>query len=156
MRPNKTRPRTLAAFTAYLDKRKLFHMIDGDTPTAVSGYADKLRHLPSNDRELVRAIVEKALAVSRRHQTDYGVHVHPDDLKFIIIDNKRLSDYRIGKLGRTLERHGLGSLDHDEEPDLRVSSPDECMRWSLLKGFLESRGRGLGDLICDLQFGLLD
>jgi hypothetical protein len=66
-----------------------------------------------------------------------------------------VSDYRIEKLGRTLDRNNLGSLDTDGEPHLEIAAP-ENLDWSTLKDFLKENGKTLRDLICDLKFGLLD
>ncbi|MCP1835330.1 hypothetical protein J2R76_003667 [Bradyrhizobium sp. USDA 4532] len=99
-----------------MDKRTL--------PTA-NEYIERLRHLALPDRNLMRAIIEKALALGGSRLSEYGISVHPDDLKTLPINNSRLSDYRIGKLGKTLERNGLGHLDVEEEPRLFISAPDE-------------------------------
>lgn len=151
-----TAPKTLAAFIKYLEDEKYSHQIDKNTPTIVSEYVERLRHISLPDRNLMRAIVEKALILGGQRMNEYGVSVHPDDLKTITISGGRLSDYRIRKLGKTLERNGLGYLDADEEPTLSISAPDEEVDWSLLKAFLEFRSKDLRDLICDLKFGLLD
>jgi hypothetical protein len=104
----------------------------------------------------MRAIVEKGIALGGRRENEYGIDVHPDDLKTIYVDNRRLSDYRIGKLGQTLDRNNLGGLDVDQEPRLQIAAPDEDLGWSTLKDFLEANGKTLRDVICDLKFGLLD
>lgn len=68
-----------------------------------------------------------------------------------------MSDYRIDKLGKTLGRNGLGSLDVDDgEPNLLISSMHIDMGWSTLSTFLESKGATIGSLLIDLKFGLLD
>jgi hypothetical protein len=109
------------------------------------------------DRDLMTAIIERALDLGGSGALgEYRVSVHPDDLKTILINKTRLSDYRIQKLGKTLERNDLGSLDVDEEPRLFISAPDEDLTWSDIKRFLESRGNELRDVVCDLKFGLLD
>jgi hypothetical protein len=151
-----TIPRSLAAYVRFLEREQISHDVDRNTQRVVSDYVDKLRHISREDRELVRAIVEKALALGGGRETISGVRIHPDDLKTISIGNKRLSDWRIGKLGRTLERNELGGLDVDEEPELRISAPDRDLGWSTIKDFLVGRGKSLRDVICDLKFGLLD
>ena len=80
----------------------------------------------------------------------------PDDLKTIRIDHKPLSDYRIGKLGKTMDRNGLGRIDVDEEPRLHISAPEDDLEWSTLKSFLETQGKTLRDVVGDLKFRLLD
>lgn len=151
-----TKPASLKSFIAFLDGQKLSHFIDEDTPEKVGEFAEKMRHISAQDRELMRAIIEKAIALGGSRESEYGVSIHPDDLKTIRVGDSRLSDYRIGKLGKTLERNELGWLDVDEEPQLRISVPDDDLPWSLLKEYLEDRGRTLRDIICDLKFGLLD
>ena len=74
-------PRTLAAYVKFLDDQNFSHEIDEDTPNEVRTYAARLRHLSGEDRELIRAIVEKAIALAGSREGDYGVRVHPDDLK---------------------------------------------------------------------------
>jgi hypothetical protein len=105
----------------------------------------------------MRAIVEKCLQLGGGRTTaSGGVCVHPDDLKTIMINDARLSDYRISKLSKTLDRNGLGYLDVDEEPQLSISAPDEDLDWSSLAEFLKGRSKDLRDLFCDMKFGLLD
>jgi hypothetical protein len=101
-----TMPLTLGAFIAFLEHQNCRHTID--TLPDVREHVDRLRHLALPDRDLMRAIIEKILALGGSREDEYGVSAHPDDLKTILIDNKRLSDYRIGRLGKTLERNGLG------------------------------------------------
>lgn len=100
-------------------------MADKDTPAFVGVFAGRLRHLALPDRELMRAIIEKAIAPGGPRESEYGVSIHPDDLKTIRVGESRLSDYRVKKLAKTLERNNLGWLDVDEEPNLRSSG---CMR----------------------------
>jgi hypothetical protein len=149
-------PATLKSYVRFLEKRRYSHTIDEGTPGYVADFVEKFRHISLPDRELIRAIVEKAIALGGGRETDYGVQVHPDDLKTIQVDRKRLSDYRIRKLSKTLDRNGLGGIDADEEPALSIAAPDYSLGWSTLKDFLERRGNSLRDLICDLKFGLLD
>jgi hypothetical protein len=150
-----TKPQSLKSFIKFLEGHP--HTIDANTPGKVSKYVGRLRHLAMPDRDLMTAIIERALDLGGSGALgEYGVSVHPDDLKTILINKTRLSDYRIQKLGKTLERNDLGSLDVDEEPRLFISAPDEDLTWSDIKRFLESRGNELRDVVCDLKFGLLD
>jgi hypothetical protein len=151
-----TIPRTLSRYILFLEKRSISHRIDKQTIEIISDYVGRLRHIAPYERDLIRVIIEKGISLGGRRETASGINIHPDDLKTIRIDSKRLSDYRIGNLGRTLERHRLGGLDVDEEPTLHISVPDEDLGWSELKKFLEERGQTLRDVICDLRFGLLD
>ncbi|MBR0863486.1 hypothetical protein JQ614_17245 [Bradyrhizobium diazoefficiens] len=151
-----TVPRTLKRYKRFLEKNRTSHTIDNRTFETVADYVDHLRHLSHADRDLVRAIIEKGISIGGRRESEYGINVHPDDLKTIRIDNKQLSDYRIGKLAKTLDRNDLGHLDVDEEPRLHIGAPDEDLGWSTLKAFLEGNGHTLRDLIYDLKFGLLD
>jgi hypothetical protein len=150
-----TVPRSLKKYIRFLKKRRFSHTPDKRTVEYLSDYVDRLRHISSSDRELMRAVVEKGIALGGRRETEYGIEVHPDDLKTIRIDNSRLSDYRIEKLGRTLDRNNLGGLDTDGEPHLKIAAP-ENLDWSALRDFLEENGKTLRDLIRDLKFGLLD
>jgi hypothetical protein len=149
-------PLTLNAFTGYLDEQNIIHNIDETTPKEIAEYVDQLKHVSMPDRLLIVTIIEKAIAMGGGREYEHGIAIHPDDLKTIIIDNSRLSDYRIGKLGKTLERNHLGYLDADEEPSLSLKVPCSGLGWSELKEFLESSDRSLKDLLCDLKFGLLD
>ena len=151
-----TMPSTLGAYVKYLRKNKYRHQIDKDTAGEIKDYVDKLRHLAMPDRVLMQAIVEKILELGGTSEDEYGVSAHPDDLKTILIDNKRLSDWRISKFGKTLGRNALGGVDSDEEPLLSIAAPNHDVGWSALKRFLEPRGHDLHDVICDLKFGLLD
>jgi len=151
-----TLPRTLKRYKRFLKKSRFSSRIDERTVENIESYVDRLRHVARADRELMRAIVEKGIALGGHRETGSGIDVHPDDLKTINVDNRRLSDYRIDKLGRTLDRNNLGGLDADEEPRLQISAPDEDLGWSTLKAFLEADGKTLRDVICDLKFGLLD
>lgn len=152
-----TLPVTLASYVAYLEARDEEPLIDGDTPGEVTDYVEKLRHLTPSDRQLMLAVIEKALALGGRHETEYGISVHTDDLKTIRINHSRLSDYKIGKLGRTLERHNLGSMDVDgHDSELSISAMHSDMGWSDLQAYAQSKGATLGSLLVDLKFGLLD
>lgn len=152
-----TLPLTLNGYVRFLVDQGEEPFIDCDTPGEVAAYTEKLRHLAVADRQLMLAIIEKAIVLGGRRETEHGISIHPDDLKTIRINNSRLSDYRIGKLGKTLERNGLGSLDVDDgEPDLFISCMHIDMGWSTLSAFLENKGATLGSLLLDLKFGLLD
>ena len=149
-------PRTLAGYIKFLDDLNYSHTIDENSRSTVRAYAGRLRHLSSDNRELVRAIVEKAIALGGSREGQHGVCVHPDDLKTLSIGNQQLSNYRIMKLGDTLNRNDLGGFDHDGKPQLCITIPEEYLTWSELKAYLEKKGNTLHDLICDLQFRLLD
>lgn len=151
-----TKPKTLNAYIAFLDAQNISHMVDEDTPARVGAFAERLRHLALPDRDLMRVIIEKSIALGGSRESEYGVSIHPDDLKTIRLGKTRLSDYRINKLAKTLERNELGSIDFDEEPILHIAVSHEDLSWSLLKEFLENQGKTLRDVVSDLKFGLLD
>jgi len=152
-----TLPQTLKGYVQFLVDQDDQPFIDGDTPAEVAAYVERLRHLAVADRQLMLAIIEKAMVLGGARETEHGISVHPDDLKTIRVNHSRLSDYRIGKLGKTLERNGLGSLDVDDgEPDLFISCMHIDMGWSTLSAYLEGKGATLGSLLLDLKFGLLD
>jgi hypothetical protein len=152
-----TLPRSLKRYKRFLSKRRYGGEIDADTVEGVRDYVNRLRHIARTDRDLMRTIIEKAITMGGRRESRYGsIEIHPDDLKTIYVDNKRLSDYRIVKLAKTLDRNGLGDLDEDPDPQLRITAPDELLGWSTLQEFLETRGKTLDDLLSDLKFGLLD
>jgi hypothetical protein len=54
------------------------------------------------------------------------------------------------------DRNDLGDLDDDQEPQLRITAPDDDLRWSTLQEFLETEGNKLEVVVYDLKFGLLD
>ena len=149
-------PNSLDAFRAFLEHESYHHSLDEDTPTTVSEYADKLRHLTLPDRDLLRAIIERIISLGGNRVNVYGLEVHPDDLKTLHVDDRRLSDGKIKKLGNTLTRHGLGGIDVDEAPRLFIASPAPEVGWCEVKDFLESRDMALRDVVCDLKFGVLD
>lgn len=151
-----TLPSSLQSYVRFLEKKRYSHNIDEDTLACVKDFVEKLQNISFPDRDLIRAIVEKTIMLGGRRESEYGVQVHPDDLKTISIDAKRLSDYRIGKLGRTLDRNNLGGIETDWEAELQIVAPDENLPYSMLKEFLEDRGCTLRDLLCDLKFDLLD
>lgn len=150
-------PSTLISYVEYMKTQGFEPFIDSNTPGEIAEYAEKLRHLTVADRQLMLAIIEKAMALGGARETEHGVSVHPDDLKTIKINMRRLSDYAISKLGRTLDRNGLGSLDPDGyDTRLFIASMHIDMGWSELKVFVESKGATLASLVLDLKFGLLD
>lgn len=149
-------PRTLATYTKFLMETNVSHTVDEDTPSTVREYAMRLRHLSPEDRELVRGVIEKALSIGGLRERESGVYIHPDDLKTLTIGNRKLSDYRIGKLGNTLDRNNLGGLDCDLEPEFCVLAPDVDLPWSLVKEFLEQRGHSLRNIVCALEFSHFD
>ena len=152
-----TLPRSLKRYKRFLSKRRYGGEIDADAVEGVRDYVNRLRHIARADRDLMRTIIEKAITMGGRRESRYGsIESHPDDLKTIYVDNKRLSDYRIVKLAKTLDRNGLGDLDEDPDPQLRITAPDELLGWSTLQEFLETRGKTLDDLLSDLKFELLD
>jgi hypothetical protein len=152
-----TFPTSLTRYVAFLEERGEEPFIDGDTPGDIAEFVGRLRHLRSDDRQLMVAIIEKALALGGRRETEYGVSVHTEDLKTIRVNRARLSDYKINKLGMTLARHQLGSLDADwQEYHLAILAPGVDLRWSQLKAFVEEEDATLDNLLVDLKFGLLD
>lgn len=152
-----TLPTTLNRYVQHMVDEGHESFIDASTPGEVASYVEKLRHLAVADRQLMLAIIEKAIILGGAREDEYGIAVHPDDLKTIRINNHRLSDYRIGKLGKTLERNGLGSLDTDDgEPQLCISAIHAEMGWSDLKAYCEANSATLASLLLDLKFRLLD
>lgn len=152
-----TLPVSLSGYVAYMAAEGHEPFIDDDTPGEVGEYVEKIRHLAVTDRQLMLAIIEKALVLGGARETEHGVSVHPDDLKTIRINNNRLSDYRIGKLGKTLERNSVGSLDVDgDDTRFFISSMHIDIGWSELKAYAETKQATLGSFLLDLKFGLLD
>jgi hypothetical protein len=152
-----TLPQTLAAYVKFLKKKGQSPFIDGDTPAEIADYVEKLRHLVAADRQLMVAVIEKALALGGRRESEYGASVHIDDLKTIRINHSRLSDYRIGKLAKTLERHQLGGADaDDQEIELSITAIGTDLSWSQLTDYAEHKGTTLHALLVDLKFGILD
>ncbi|TPG56550.1 hypothetical protein EAH76_03180 [Sphingomonas glacialis] len=152
-----TLPKDLAAYTSFLTARGETPFIDEDTPREIADYVEKLRHLVAEDRQLMVAVIEKALALGGRRESEHGITVHIDDLKTIRINHSRLSSHRIGKLAKTLDRHNLGSIDaDDQEYELFISGLGNNLSWSELMAFAESKGTTLHALLVDLKFGLLD
>lgn len=152
-----TLPKTFNAFSGYLAANGIDTEIDAGASAEVERFVANLKNLTVNDRMLVRAIVTKTFALASARQYPNGVAAHPEDLLTILVNNRRLTTYRINKLGEALARNGLGSLDPDgADTVLFVASPHDDLAWSDLKDFMESIGRTLDDLLIDLKFGLLD
>lgn len=153
-----TLPVNLGSYVTFKRKRDGQEpFLDEDTPAAIAGYVESLRHIVVGDRQLMMGVVEKALALGGRREDEHGVKVHIDDLKTIRVNHVKLSDYRIDKLARTLDRHGLGSID-GESPDyeLFIRSVGTDLGWSDLAAYAESRKTTLASLLVDLKFGILD
>ena len=152
-----TLPKTFDAFVRYLASIGVQTEIEDDVPAAVERFIANLKNLTVNDRNLMRAIVEKTFSLASARQYPNGVAAHPEDLLTLLINNKRLTLYRLNKLGEALARNGLGSLDPDG-PDtvLFIASPHDDLAWADLSGFAESIDRTLDHLLIDLNFGVLD
>lgn len=149
-------PQNLDGLVGYLNDQNVSHLIDDEAHRSVAEYANRLKNLSMPDRDLLRAIIEKSLKLGGRREGDSGICVHPDDLKTLSVDKRRLSDHRIAKLANTLDRHRLGYLDLDEEPSLRIGAPGDAVRWSEINNYLSENSFSLCDIIVDLKFGLLD
>ena len=154
-------PTSLQGYIAFLDHHDVIHELEDhetlqNTLRDVAKYIDRLRHLRIDDRQLLAAIVDKALVLQRTHRFINDVEVHPDDLKTIRIDRKNLSDYRIKRFSSTLKRHNLGHLLFDEEPSLRVSNPARELPWESIAEFLGHSRSNLKRLLCDLDFSIFD
>lgn len=70
-------PRTLASYVNFLNDQGLSDTVDDHTPGKVRSYAKRIRHLSGDNRELVRAIIEKAIALGGNREGDDGVRIHP-------------------------------------------------------------------------------
>lgn len=152
-----TLPKTLAAYVKYLVKKGQSPFIDGDTPAEIADYIEKLRHLAPADRQLMVAVIKKALDLGGRHENEYGVSVHVDDLKTIRVNRSPLSGWRIGKFARTLDRRQLGGGEADDhEVTLSITAIGTDLSWSQLADFAEHKGATLHNLLVDLKFGILD
>lgn len=150
-------PSTLARYAAFIEKRETSTFIDADTPSEIGEYVEKLRHLKMTDRQLMVAIIEKAIVLGGARDDEYGISVHPDDLKTITVNGRRLSDYAMAKLGKTLERNNLGSLDPDgDDTRFFIGTIHIDMAWSELKIFAQENGATLSTFLIDLKFHLLD
>jgi hypothetical protein len=153
-----TTPKSLKSFSRFLKKRHNFPLeVQADLLKGVEKYVHKLRNLTKDDRELVAAIVNRALSLPRRNVPwDTRISIHPHDLRTLLIDERRLSDNRIRELCETLDRHGLGGLDIDEKPEVYIRSPDDDLRWVDIADFADKNDLDLRVFIVNLQFGLLD
>ena len=120
-------------------------------------YAEKLRHLTAKDRQLIVAIVEKALQLTGAREYPNGVSVNPDDLRTLRVNDAPLTQSRIRRLGETLDRNQLGEIDVDDGvAQLFIKTIDDDFEWSSLKGFMETKGGTLSDLLVGMKFAALD
>ena len=155
-----TAPKSLTRFIKFLEQENLDHDLH-DTDTVretleeLAHYVDRSRHLTLEDRQLLAAVVTKAMALDQTSPFISGLSVHPDDLKTIRITGKSLSTYRINRLAETLARHNLGFLDPDE-PSVRISNPADRITWIEISHFLEHHPPGLPSLFIDLDFSVFD
>jgi len=148
-------PKHLNAYVKFMAKRDVTPMIDANTPSEIADYIKTMAHLTISDRQLVAAIVEKALDLASDDW--YGIKVHPEDLKTILVDQRKLSNGRIEKLGKTLDRHNLGSVDNDDNtPSLFIAAPHYGVSWSGLKAYAEAKATDLTTIVQNLKFGILD
>ncbi|MBO2591754.1 hypothetical protein [Shewanella algae] len=139
-------------YTDYLDQNNCSHSIDESDLKRLNEYINNLRNLTLNDRSLLVKIIETALSIESVHYGEHGLDVHPDDLKVLRVDGKPLSLYRIKQFAETLERHGLGYLDFECAPELRLNYPFDCLGWSELYDFGRENNKELSKYICDLDF----
>ena len=100
-------PRVLTRYISFCEQEDLDHDLHdtdniGETLDELANYVDRVRHLPLEDRQLLAAVVAKALALDQTSPYISGLSVHPDDLKTIRIAKKSLSTYRINRLADTL------------------------------------------------------
>jgi hypothetical protein len=144
--------RDLDRYTEFLDRNNCSHCIDEDRLVKLNSYVESLRNLTLNDRSLLVKIVEAALSIPSATNNQYGLEVHPDDLKVLRIDGRPLSNHRIKKFADTLERHGIGLIDAECGPVLRVSCPFDYLNWSDLNDFAKENHKILSQFICDLDF----
>jgi|AntDeeMinimDraft_4_1070355.scaffolds.fasta_scaffold03948_1 uncharacterized Zn finger protein (UPF0148 family) len=144
--------KNLDRYIEYLDRNNCFHCIDEGELTKLNSYIESLRNLTLNDRSLLVKIVETALSIPSATNNEYGIDVHTDDLKLLRIDGRPLSNNRIKKFADTLERHGIGFIDVECGPDLRVSCPFDYLGWSDLNDFAKENSRSLSHYVCDLDF----
>lgn len=150
-------PKTLKGYEAYLVSLGASPLIDADTPGEISAYAEKLRHLPLKDRQLIVAIIEKALILGGAREYETGVTVHPDDLRTLRVNDRALAQNRIKRLGETLARNALGELDVDDGvPQLFIRTMHHDFEWSSLKDYMETKDGTLSDLLVNMKFAILD
>lgn len=150
-------PETLAGYDAYLSAISTTPSLDAGAPAAVAAYAEKLRHLTVKDRQLIVAIVEKALQLTGAREHPNGVSVNPDDLRTLRINEAPLTQSRIKRLGETLDRNQLGEIDVDDGvAQLFIKTIDDDFEWSSLKAYMETKGGTLSDLLVGMKFAVLD
>ena len=156
-----TLPSSLAAFVGFLDEEGVSHTLEDDKSIQkavadITRYVELLRNITVTDRALLTAIINKALKLDRFWMGTSSLSIHPDDLMTIRIGGRPLSRNRIGILGNTLKRHGIGYLDYRDEPNFSVRQISDDLSWSALEEFVNNRGRTLEILVCDLRFSILD
>ncbi|MDE0209295.1 MAG: HNH endonuclease signature motif containing protein [Boseongicola sp.] len=153
-------PRTLKRYVEFLDDDNIGHELDDadtlrDTIDELENYVGRIRHLSSEDRQLLAAVIAKALVLDQTPSFASGLAVHPDDLKTIRSGNRNLSGYRVGRLGEALERHNLGFIEPDE-PSLRVSDPADHVPWIAIDDFLRQQASDVSHLLIHLDFSVFD
>ncbi len=147
------RPLTnLDRYIKYLDRNNCDHSIDDVEVQELNLFIESLKQLTLNDRSLLAKIVETALSMPNIPEGEYGIEIHPDDLKVLRVDEVPLSDCKINKFSKTLERHNLGYLDYESGPVLRVSCPIYYMGWSDLKAFALENSKDFCQYISQLDF----
>lgn len=150
-------PQTLVAYDAFLSATSTTPSLDAGAPAAVAAYAEKLRHLTVKDRQLIAAIVEKALHLTGAREYPNGVSVNPDDLRTLRVNDAPLTQNRIRCLGETLDRNQLGEIDVDDGgAQLFIKTIDDDFEWSSLKAFMETKSATLFDLLVGMKFATLD
>lgn len=149
-------PVTMAGYDAYLATLSA-NSSDSDALAAVAAYAERLRHLTVRDRQLIVAIIDKALQLPGAREYPTGVSVNPDDLRTLRINDAPLAQNRIKRLGETLYRSQLGELDVDDGvAQLFIKTMDDDFEWSSLKAYMETKGGTLSDLLVGMKFAALD
>lgn len=150
-------PKTLSGYDAYLATISTKLALDPSAPAAIAAYAGKLRHLTVRDRQLIVAIVEKALQLPGAREYPNGVSVNPDDLRTLRVNNTPLAQNRVNRLGETLRRNQLGDLDVDDGvAKLFIKTIDDDFEWSSLKAYTETKNGSLSDLLVGMKFAVLD
>jgi 5-methylcytosine-specific restriction endonuclease McrA len=144
--------KNLDRYIKYLDKNNYSHSIDDSEVQELNLYVEKLKQLTLNDRSLLAKIVETALSMLNIPEGDYGIEIHPDDLKVLRINEVPLLDNKINKFSKTLERHNLGCLDYESGPELRIFNPIDYMGWSNLKEFALENSKDFCQYISQLDF----
>lgn len=146
----------LKIYIEYLEQNNCSHSIDEDELKKINTYIESLRHLTLNDRSLLVKIIEASLSMPSASESEYGIDVHPDDLKILQVDGKPLSTHRINKFANTLERHGIGYLDFECAPEIRISCPSDYLGWSDLRDFGLKNDKSLEQYLCKLDFNDLE